>query len=132
MNKADRAEELFKQEGLNCAQAVVCAFADEVGVDIETLAKISSSFGGGVARTGEICGAVSGMCMIAGLLKSKGMEAEAADKPAHYAYVRTLMDKFKEKHGSIICRELLEMDKNCHSCVQLVRDAAEIMGKELA
>ncbi len=131
MNKADRAEQLFKCDGLNCAQAVACAFSDETGIDINTLAKISSSFGGGVARTGEICGAVSGMCMIAGLLKSKGMDAVAADKPVHYAYVRTLMDKFKEKHGSIICRELLAGDKKLHSCDRLVRDAAQIIENEI-
>ena len=66
MNKADLAEKLFR-EGYNCAQAVVCAFAEECQLGEKTLFKISSSFGGGMGRLREVCGCVSGMFMVAGM-----------------------------------------------------------------
>ena len=65
-NARERAMELFKQ-GYNCSQSVFGAFAEECGIDFETALKLSSSFGGGMARLREVCGAVSGMFMVAGI-----------------------------------------------------------------
>ena len=65
--KADLAEKLFR-DGYNCAQAVACAFADECGIEEKTLRKLSSSFGGGMARLREVCGCVSGMFLVSGMI----------------------------------------------------------------
>lgn len=100
------AAELFTQ-GYNCAQAVAIAFCDVTGLDQTTSAKLSSSFGGGMGRMREVCGAVSGMLMVAGLLY--GYDAPNPDaQKAHYATVQKLAGKFREQAGSIICRELLQ------------------------
>ncbi len=103
----EKAVELFLN-GRNCAQAVVCAYADELGIDFETLLKLSSSFGGGMGRLREVCGAVSGMFMVAGLKKGyTSMNDE--DKEKHYTLIQELGHKFQEEHGSMICRELLNL-----------------------
>ena len=103
----ERAAELFLQ-GYNCAQAVAGAFADKTGLDETTVLKLSSAFGGGFARTRNVCGAVSAMGMILGLVKSSG---DAGDKANVYAAVRELTDEFTDKNGSIICAELLSKVK---------------------
>lgn len=100
------AEKLF-YEGYNCAQAVFAAFADEYGMDRAQALKIASSFGGGMGGMREVCGAVSGMLMAAGLIFGYDAADDPAAKAAHYARVRALADAFREKNGSIICRELL-------------------------
>ena len=67
MDHAKRARDLFL-EGYNCAQAVACAFCDLTGLDQETTARLSSSFGGGMGRMREVCGTVSGALLVLGLL----------------------------------------------------------------
>ena len=66
MTKAQTAHKYFK-DGYNCCQAVALAFCDELGMDKETVLKLASSFGGGIGRLREVCGAVSGMCMVLGV-----------------------------------------------------------------
>lgn len=101
MSKGKIAKDLF-MNGLNCSQAVLCAFCDETGLSYETSLAISSSFGGGMGRMREVCGAVSGMFMVVGLLYGgKNTKAE------QYKIVQDLAEKFKAENGSIICRELL-------------------------
>ncbi len=140
-NHAEIAKELFKK-GYNCSQAVVGAFAEELGVDFDTAIKMSSSFGGGMGRLREVCGTVSGMLMAAGL-KYWDLNADAREaKTKHYEKVQELARRFKEKNGSIICRELLKGIENSTSpiasertaeyykkrpCLELVGDAAEIL-----
>ena len=104
--KAERARRLFK-EGYNCAQAVVGAFAGEMGMDFDTAIKLASSFGGGMGRMREVCGAVSGMFIVAGVLYgySDPKDKEAKDK--HYALIQELAEQFKNSNGSIICKNLL-------------------------
>lgn len=100
------AAELFVK-GYNCAQAVAVAFSDVTGLDEKLSAKMASSFGGGMGRMREVCGAVSGMLMVAGLLY--GYDAPLEGGPvAHYALVQELAGKFREEAGSIVCRELLK------------------------
>ena len=101
------AAQLFL-EGYNCAQAVMLAFTDVTGLDKATAAKLSSSFGGGMGRMREVCGAVSGMLMVAGLLYGYENAEEGEVKKAHYALVQELAAKFREEAGSIICREILK------------------------
>ena len=104
---ADRAEELFRQ-GYNCAQAVFCAFTDVTGLELGTAARIASSFGGGMGRMREVCGAVSGALMVLGIAKGYSDPADGDAKAAHYALVQDFARCFRQAHGSIICRELLE------------------------
>lgn len=106
MDKKEKAASLFKS-GYGCAQAVLLAFADEMDLDEDTLAKLGSSFGGGMGRLREVCGAVSAMFMIAGLKYGPIDSKDHAAKTAHYALIQELAEKFKKENGSIICRELL-------------------------
>ncbi len=107
MEKSELAKGLFK-EGYNCAQAVAVAFAEELGMDKQTIAKMMSSFGGGLGRQREVCGAVSGMCFVIGALQGYNDPKGQAEKMQHYQTVRDMCAEFKAECGSIICRELLE------------------------
>lgn len=107
MNHAESAEKLF-YEKYNCSQAVVCAFSDLTGLDEKTALAISSSFGGGFGRMREVCGTVSGACMVLGLLFGGYTPGDNAAKAAHYALIQDFMARFKARAGgSYICRELL-------------------------
>ncbi|MBR7121938.1 MAG: C_GCAxxG_C_C family protein [Oscillospiraceae bacterium] len=106
MDHSTYAAELFVK-GYNCAQAITVAFSDVTGLDEKLSAKLASSFGGGMGRMREVCGAVSGMLMVAGLLY--GYEEPLKGGPLeHYSRVQELAGKFKEQVGSIVCRELLK------------------------
>lgn len=100
------AAELFCG-GYNCAQAVAAAFADVTGLTKEQAAKMVSPFGGGFGRQREVCGAVSGMCFVLGTLY--GYESPDPERQKDiYADTQALCAAFREKNGSIICRELLD------------------------
>ncbi len=105
-DRAQRAKELF-ENGCNCSQAVLLAFSDVTGLENETALKIASSFGGGMGRMREVCGAVSGALMVLGISKGYSDLSNTDAKKAHYALVREFANRFKEENGSIICRELL-------------------------
>lgn len=107
MNRKEKATELFSQ-GYNCAQAVALAFADKVDIDLDALKRASAPFGGGMGRLREVCGAVSGMFMIIGLAKAGDMLVKE-NKLALYKLEQEAAAKFRERAGSIVCRELLEM-----------------------
>lgn len=143
--RSEKAAELFVQ-GYNCAQAVAGAFADLTDIDFETLMKLSSSFGGGIGGLREGCGAVSGMAIILGILKGYSSPDDYDGKKEHYANIQHLANKFKEKHETIICRELLEGIKKAtdnvpekrteeyykvRPCVRFVITAAEILEEYL-
>ena len=108
MNKdyAKTAEELFKN-GCNCSQAVLLAFSDVTGLENETALKLASSFGGGMGRMREVCGAVSGALMVLGIAKGYSDLSDSDAKKEHYALIQEFARRFKEENGSIICRELL-------------------------
>ena len=138
-----RAGELFLA-GYNCSQSVVVAFCDLTGLSEEFSAKLSSSFGGGMGRMREVCGAVSGMLTVAGLLYGYGAPDDAAKK-AHYTLVQALAGQFRDEHGSIICREILKnppSDPNptprtaefykTRPCAQMVMTAARILDEYIA
>ena len=107
MERAEKAAKLFL-EGYNCAQAVFVAYSDLTGLETDFAAKLASSFGGGMGRLREVCGAVSGMFMVAGILYGYDSCDSDEDKAAHYARIQELAAKFKEQTGSIICREILK------------------------
>jgi len=101
------AAELFL-EGHNCAQAITVAFSDVTGLNPAFSAKMASSFGGGMGRMREVCGAVSGMLMVAGILYGYDQAEEGQTKKDHYALVQNLAGQFREQAGSIVCREILK------------------------
>lgn len=100
------AEQNF-ENGCNCAQAVLLAFSDLTGLEESTALSLASSFGGGMGRLREVCGAVSGMFMVAGLLYGGNTTASRQEKTAHYERIQALATQFREKNGSYLCRELL-------------------------
>ena len=101
------AAQLFL-DGYNCAQAITVAFSDVTGLDKDFSARMASSFGGGMGRMREVCGAVSGMLMVAGLLYGYDSSCDDAAKKAHYKLVQELAGAFREEVGSIVCREILK------------------------
>ena len=106
MTHAQKAEALF-YEGYNCAQSVLIAFGDVTGLDNKTAAMLSSSFGGGLGRMREVCGAVSGAAMVLGIVRGYDDPKDADAKKAHYHLIREFADRFRKVNGSIVCRELL-------------------------
>lgn len=106
INHPEKAKQLFK-EGYNCAQSVFLAFEDKYDLDTDTILKISSSFGGGMARLREVCGAVTGMFMAAGMIFGYTDIKDHTLKTKHYERIQYLAKHFEEKNHSIICRELL-------------------------
>lgn len=123
MNKKEKSILLFKS-GYNCAQAVLGAFCDDFGLDNDTAMRLSSSFGGGMGRMREVCGAVSGMCMVLGLAHGYTLESSREEKGAHYALIRDAAEQFRSQNGSIICRELLGTESKPASAMPDKRDTA--------
>lgn len=107
MNHSELAVENFKK-GYNCSQSVVVAFCDVTGMTPDYAARLSSSFGGGMGRMREVCGAVSGMLMVAGLLYGYETPGDDESKRAHYRLVQELAGKFRDREHSIVCREILK------------------------
>ena len=141
----DRAVELFKS-GFNCSQAVFAAFSEKIGMDEQTALRVSAGLGGGVGRMREVCGAVSGAAMLAGMVygATDGEDREAKAKT--YEVVQEIDAEFKKENPSIVCRELLGLSKadanptpearteqyyKKRPCVQLVADAAAAAEKIL-
>ena len=139
---SQKAAELFCS-GANCAQAVFVAFAEDCGIDEKTAMRLSSSFGGGMGRLREVCGAVTGMFMVAGLLEGYENTDSKDKKDEHYKLIQTLAEEFNQVHGTYICRELLgTMGKSTPTsdprtaeyyktrpCVKFVITASEILDK---
>lgn len=143
MNHSEYAAQLFVN-GYNCAQSVAMAFSDVTGLDEKTTAKMISSFGGGMGRLREVCGAVSGMLFVAGILYGYDAPDQTAQM-AHYARVQELAGKFRETAGSIVCREILnnppsdpkptprtEEFYKQRPCVRMVVLAAQILDEYIA
>ena len=103
---AKAAQDLF-YAGYNCAQSVFCAFAEDLGLELDAAARLSSSFGGGLGRLRELCGALSGAELALGYLRGYSDVTDPALKSAHYARVRELAERFRARNGTYICRELL-------------------------
>ena len=115
-NKGDRAYENFLK-GYNCTQAVTVAFAEELGLDEQTAARLSCGFGGGMGRMREVCGTFSGIVMVLSQLYGYSDPKDTAAKKDLYEKIRSLAAKFKSDNGSIICRELLGLEKAEESAV---------------
>ena len=106
MDHAEEAKKLFLA-GYNCAQAVFCAYRDVTGLDMDTAARLASSFGAGMGRLREVCGTMSGALMVLGMIRGYADPQDRDAKGAHYALVREYARLFRERNGTILCRELL-------------------------
>lgn len=118
------------KSGCNCAQAVLCAFADKTDFSKDQLFRIIEGFGGGMGGTGSVCGAVSAMVVLAGLKKSAGTDAlPKTNKAESYAFAGTLMKEFEDMNKSVICSRLKgEALRSCDGCIE---DAVKILEKYL-
>lgn len=145
-SRGKAAMDLFL-EGYNCSQAVTLAFADLFDMDKQLLLRMSSSFGGGMGRLREVCGTVSGMFIVMGLLYGYDDPKAFEEKAAHYSRIQELSRRFKECQGSIVCREILGLENKPDSpvpekrteeyykkrpCPQLAGMAAVILEQYLA
>ena len=141
ISRADETERLFR-EGYCCSSAVFAAFADTIGMTTDQAAKLACPFGAGFGSLREVCGAVSGMTMLAGYLLECPTPSDQACKKALYAEVRAMCHAFEETEGSLICRELLGLKKGetlsepavrteeyyrSRPCVRACRRAAQIV-----
>jgi C_GCAxxG_C_C family probable redox protein len=145
MSKAEIAKATFRR-GFNCSQAVLFAFAEDLGMDPVMAYRVAAAFGGGMGHMGETCGAVTGAFMVIGL--KYGMTVADGSQSHRDAFRRTreFAAKFKALNGSIVCREILGVDINDHekfgeavkngipqrTCPKMVQDAAEIVESLLA
>ncbi len=145
MTKAQKAAQEF-ESGYNCCQAVLLAFHEELGLSRETAAALGSSFGGGVSRSRELCGAVSGVAMVIGLKDGYTDPLDTDKKATQYELTQGLLAQFTDRNGSIVCRELLELVQKSdpptpsarteeyyatRPCAKLVYDAAQIVENAL-
>ena len=108
---AEETAQGFFEEGYNCCQSVFLVFGERYGFDRETACRLSASFGGGVGRLRQICGAVSAMALVCGLETGAVTGADQEGKAYNYENVQRLAARFEEQAGSLICRELLGLDK---------------------
>ncbi len=106
MTHGEKAEALF-YEGYNCAQAVFCAYAEDLGLEQTTAARLVSPLGGGMGRLREVCGTVSGALMVIGQLYGYGTPETGAPKARLYAIEQEFARRFAAVNGSYICRDLL-------------------------
>lgn len=129
-DRVQKAIDNFMQ-GYGCCQSVVVAFADIYGLDDITAKKISAGFGGGVGRLRMMCGAVSGMVILAGLDCGQTEGSDREGKSACYKVVQELLAKFKERNGSVICADLLKLNKEdaAHSNYEASERTAEYYKK---
>ena len=143
--RAEQAREYFKA-GYNCAQAVFLAYQDITGIDEVLAATISAPFGGGMGRLREVCGAVSGMTMVAGFIAPNSQPNDNENKKNCYATVQALAEEFRAENGSIVCRELLGLTQQKDDptpsprtgeyykrrpCAEYVAIAARIVGEKI-
>lgn len=144
-----RAREYFTS-GYNCAQAVVMAFSDIMSLDEVGAARFAAPFGGGMGRMREVCGAVSGMTMVAGAISPATDPKNMVERKNNYALVQHFAAMFREQNGDIVCRRLLALEpreENAETampsqrtaeyykkrpCVEYVAAAARIVATYLA
>jgi C_GCAxxG_C_C family probable redox protein len=119
MTRIEQAAAYFKQ-GYSCSQAIMAAYGPSLGSDRDTALKIASGFGGGMGRLAETCGAVTGAFMVLGL-EFGSPTSDRETKEAVYTRVRDFAERFKARHGSICCRDLLGCDLNTPEGAALAR-----------
>ena len=119
MDRAKLAKDYYAN-GYSCAQAVACAFAEDLGLSEDVLFRLAEGFGGGMG-CGNVCGAVSGMVLVAGMVKSKGIDAlPDTNKKETYALSKELIEEFTKKSKTIICADIKSAcHLTCDECIAL-------------
>lgn len=117
---AERAVRLF-EEGFNCSQSVFGAFAGDYGIPQDLAMRLSASFGAGMGRMREVCGCVSGMNFVLGLETGSVIGKDQKQKGYNYEQVRALVGQFRERYGTIYCKELLGLVKAEESAMPSAR-----------
>ena len=105
----DRRARAFFRDGYNCCQSVLLAFEDVIGLPREEIAALGSGFGGGMGRLREVCGAMSAMTFMAGVLKPAANPGNLEERTANYALVQEFAERFRAEQGSIVCRDILQI-----------------------
>ena len=146
LNRRKQQAVIYFEAGYNCSQAVFMAYSDMYGIGPETAAKLATSFGGGMGRLREVCGAVSGMFLVLGLQYPFTDTKDKLAKNTNYKAVQRTASEFKSIMGSYICADLLKLKHEPQSseslerneayyksrpCTRCVKLAAEIVGKEI-
>ncbi|UCD01570.1 MAG: C_GCAxxG_C_C family protein [Promethearchaeota archaeon] len=140
MSGIEKAISSFRGD-FNCSQSILSSYATKYGLDRETALRIATGFGGGMGRMQNTCGAVSGAFMVIGLRYGMGINGDIEARDKTYQVIREFSNRFQERHGSIICRELLGCDINTpegknyydqndlfeKKCFQYVKDSAMIL-----
>ena len=142
MSKIEQALHCFDEgSGFNCAQSILSTYAEDFDMNKETALRITTPFGSGIAMMGDICGAVSGAIMVIGLKYGRTHIDDQEPREKAYALVQEFMKRFKERKGSILCRDILGCNpgtedgqrhiitRESHKtvCPAAIRDAAEIL-----
>ena len=128
MNKIETAVQLH-QEHCSCAQCILVAYCDELGIDAQTAYKLGDGIGGGFGKMRNLCGALNAMGIVIGSLNSGTLDQKGLTKEKSMAEVRKCTEKFVEKNGSLLCGELLATNSDDRTCDDLVRDCAEIINE---
>ena len=140
MSKTEAAMALHGS-GCNCAQCVLCVFAPELGMEEETAMRVATGFGAGMGRMAATCGAVTGAFMVLGLFHGMRRAGEPAAKETTYERVLEFSRRFRQKHSTLTCRDLLGVDVGTEEgmkaaregklfatlCSGFIRDAVEIL-----
>ena len=121
MTREELAVQLFDQ-GFSCSQAVAAAGARDFGVDSETVLRLAGALGGGIARSGQTCGAVTGALMVIGLKHGKVDAEDQTAKDETYRMSGRFMEQFAARYGSTQCKELLGCDLSTPEGRQQVRE----------
>lgn len=129
--RKDCAQRLH-EEGYNCAQAVVCAYCDQFGLDQDTAFKMAEGFGLGMGMM-EMCGALSGAFMLAGCKQSKGTDYPGETKGKTYKTVKEMANVFQEQNETYLCRELKGVadGRVRRACAGCIGDACQLIEEYL-
>jgi C_GCAxxG_C_C family probable redox protein len=144
MDYKETAVQYF-QSGFNCAQSVFAAYADELELQKDQALKISTGFGGGMARLQKTCGAVTGSFMVLGLKYGKDSDGDDNARDKTYKLVRIFAERFTAEHGTLECSKLMGCDlntpegqlysreNNLHAnvCTQCIKTAAVLLDELL-
>ena len=145
MTRTEKAISLFSQ-GYNCAQSVLYAFADDLGIDEVTAKNIALGFGGGMGRLQSTCGAVTGAFMVLGLHSGSKDGKDVFSKEKVFLKVQEFARDFNEIHGSLLCRDLLGVDMTTEEgmseakdnnlfmtrCTSCIKDAIKLLEEKYA
>lgn len=142
-----RLARAYFRDGYNCCQSVLLAFKDIIGLSEEETARLSSGFGGGMGRLREVCGAMSALTFLAGVIRPAVNPGNLSERTANYALVQKFAGAFREANGSIVCREILQLRADSKEppapsirteewytkrpCEKIIGNAARIAAEEL-